>query len=76
MDSSPNINSRDQIEKDALVGHVACLGEKRHAYRFWVRKSEGRKRIGRPRPRYGDNIKVYIKEIRWEGLEWIGSGPM
>jgi hypothetical protein len=47
------------------------MGETRHAYRFWVRKPGGRKRFGRPRLRYGDNIKIYIKEIRLEGLEWI-----
>jgi len=37
------------------------MGEKRHAYRFWVREREGRKRLGRPRPRCGDNIKIDVK---------------
>jgi ribosome recycling factor len=32
---------------------------------------EGRKRLGRLRPKYGDNIKTDIKEIRREGVEWI-----
>jgi hypothetical protein len=47
------------------------MGEKRHAYRFLVGKSVGR----RPNAcTWKDNIKVYIKEIGWWcGLDSSGS---
>jgi hypothetical protein len=30
------------------AGHVACMGEMRHAYKVLVRKAEGRRPLGRP----------------------------
>jgi hypothetical protein len=27
--------------------------------------------LGRSRPRWGDNIKMDLKEIGWEGVDWI-----
>jgi hypothetical protein len=34
------------------------MGDRRNAYRILVRKSELRKRLGRPRLRWEDNIKI------------------
>jgi hypothetical protein len=31
-----------------------------------------RKPLGRLRHRWEDDIKVYLKEIRMEGVDWIG----
>jgi len=36
-----------------------------------VGKHEGRTTTVRPRLRWEDNIKFYLKEIRCEGLDWI-----
>jgi hypothetical protein len=36
-----------------------------------VRKSEGKRPLGRPRRRWVDNIKMYLGEIEWGGLDWI-----
>jgi len=36
-----------------------------------VRKPEGKKSFGRPRRRWKCNIKVDLKEIRWESMKWI-----
>jgi hypothetical protein len=36
-----------------------------------VRKREGKKPLGRPRRRWVDNIKIYLGEIEWEGMDWI-----
>jgi hypothetical protein len=38
------------------------MGEKRNAYRILVGKPKGR-RIGRPRRRWVDNIKMDLREI-------------
>jgi hypothetical protein len=62
-----------------LAGHVACMGEKRGAYRILVGRPEGRRPLGRPRHRWEDNIKMDLQElgwVAWTGLSWprIGTG--
>jgi len=37
---------------------VACMGEKRGAYRVLVGKPEGNRSLGRPRHKWEDNIKM------------------
>jgi hypothetical protein len=46
------------------------MGEKRHAYRILVGNPEG-KRLGRPRRRWVGNIKMDLREIGWDGIDWI-----
>jgi hypothetical protein len=31
----------------------------------------GRRPLGRPRRRWGDNIKMDLREIGWGGMDWI-----
>jgi hypothetical protein len=49
------------------AGHVARMGEKRNAYRILVGNPEGR----RPKHRWVDNIKMDLREIGWDGGDWI-----
>jgi hypothetical protein len=51
--------------------HVAGMGEKRNAYRILVGKPEGKRPLGRPRCRWVDNIKIDLREIGWDVMEWI-----
>jgi hypothetical protein len=53
------------------AGLVARMGERRTAYRILAGKPEGRKPLGRPRRRWVDNIKMDLREIEWDGIEWI-----
>jgi hypothetical protein len=53
------------------AGHVTPKGEKRNAYRILVRKPEGKRPLGRPRRRWMDNIKIYLRVIGWDGMDWI-----
>jgi hypothetical protein len=46
--------------------------ERRNACRILVGKPEGRRTLGRPRRRCVDNIKVDLKEIGWNVMNWIG----
>jgi hypothetical protein len=46
-------------------------GETRNAYRILVGSPEGKRPLGRPRCRRVDNIKVYLREIEWDGMVWI-----
>jgi hypothetical protein len=36
-----------------------------------VGKPEGEKLLGRPRRRWVDNVKIYLREIEWVGMDWI-----
>jgi hypothetical protein len=52
------------------VCHVARMGEKRNVYRSLVGKPEGKRRNGRPRRRWVDNIRMDLE--RWDGVMWTG----
>jgi hypothetical protein len=53
------------------AGHVARMGEKTNAYRMLVGNPEGKRPLGRPRRRWVDNIKMDLREIGWDGMNWI-----
>jgi hypothetical protein len=42
----------------------------RNAYRILVGKPLGKRPIGRPRCRWVDNIKINLREIGWDGMDW------
>jgi hypothetical protein len=35
-----------------------------------VGKPEGKRSLGRPRRRWADNIKMDLREIGWDGMDW------
>jgi hypothetical protein len=37
-----------------------------------VGKPEGKRPLGRPRRRWVDNIKMVLREIGLDGMDWIG----
>ena len=41
------------------------MGERCYVYRGLVGKHEGKRHLGRPGPRRGDNIKMGLQEVRW-----------
>jgi hypothetical protein len=45
--------------------------EKSNAYRIFVGKPEGKRPLGRPKRRCVDNIKIDLREIGWDGMDWI-----
>jgi hypothetical protein len=46
-----------------------------NAYSILVGKHEGKRPLGRPRCRWED-IKVDLREIRCEGVDWLRMGTM
>jgi hypothetical protein len=46
-------------------------GEKRNAYRILVGNPEGKRPLERPRRRWVDNIKMDLREIGWDCMDWI-----
>jgi hypothetical protein len=49
----------------------ARMGEGRGVYRVLVVRPEGKRPLGRPRLRWGDNIKMDLGEISIDGANWI-----
>jgi hypothetical protein len=43
----------------------------RSGYRILVGKPEGKRPLGRPRRRWENNIKMYLRDIAWGGMDWI-----
>jgi hypothetical protein len=40
----------------------------RNAYKILVGKPEGKREVGRPRLRWNNNIKIGLKEIRYDNV--------
>jgi hypothetical protein len=53
------------------AGDIAQMGEKRNAYRILMGKPEKKRLLGRPRCRWVDNIKIDLREIGWDVIDWI-----
>jgi hypothetical protein len=47
------------------------MGEERKVYKVWVGKPEGKIPLGRPRRRWGDGIRMHLREIGLGGVDWI-----
>jgi hypothetical protein len=69
--SSPNIIRMIKSRRLRLAGPVARRGETRNADRILVGQPEGKRPLGRPRRRWVDDIKMYLGEIGWDGVDWI-----
>ena len=48
------------------------MGEEKGVYRVLVGKPEGKRPLGRPRPRWVDNIRMYLQEVGCGYVDWIG----
>jgi hypothetical protein len=69
--SSPSIIRMIKSRRMRWAGHLARMWEKMNAYRILVGKPEGKRPLGRKRRRWLDNIKMDLREIGWDGMDWI-----
>jgi hypothetical protein len=69
--SSPNIVRGIKSRPMRWAGYVARMGEGRGVYRALVGRPEGKRRLGRPRRRWEDNIKIYLRETGIDGTNCI-----
>ena len=53
------------IEMDSMYGQF------RNTYRVLVGRAEEKRLLGRPRHRWEDNIKMYLKEVGYDAADWI-----
>jgi hypothetical protein len=68
---SPNIVWVIKLRRMRWAGHVACMGERRGAYRVLVGKPEGMRPLGRPWHRWEDNTTMDLQEVGYGGMDWI-----
>jgi hypothetical protein len=71
LSSPPNIIRVIKSRKMRWAGNSAWMGEMRIAYNTFVRKKEKNKPLGRPRYRWGDYIRLDLRDVGWEGVNWI-----
>ncbi|KAJ4437782.1 hypothetical protein ANN_13720 [Periplaneta americana] len=69
--SSPDIIRNIKSRRLRWAGHVARMGEFRNAYRVLVGRPEGKRPLGRPRRRWENNIKMDLREVGYDGRDWI-----
>jgi hypothetical protein len=69
--SSPSIIRMIKSRRTRWARHVERIRAKRNAYRVLVGKPEGKRSLGGPRRRLGDNIKMYLRGIGRGGMDWI-----
>jgi hypothetical protein len=53
------------------MGRVSSTNEGDEEFRILVRKTEVKRQLGRPRHRWMDNINMNLREIGWDGMDWI-----
>ena len=54
-----------------MGGACSAYGERRGVYRVLVRKTERKRKFGRPRFRWEDNIKMDLQGVGCGGMDWI-----
>jgi hypothetical protein len=69
--SLPNIVRVIKSRSMRWAEHVAHMGEGRGVYRVLVGRPEGKRPLGRPRRGWEDNIKMDLKEMGIDGVNWI-----
>jgi hypothetical protein len=71
MKCSPNIIRQIKSRLMRWAGHVARMEEVRKVYRVLVGKLEGKRPLGIPRLRWVDGIRMDLRDIGWEDVDWI-----
>jgi hypothetical protein len=69
--SSLNIVRVIKSRRMRWAGHVVCMGEGRGVYRVLVGRPEGKRPLGRPGHTWEDNIKLHLREIEIDGVNWM-----
>jgi hypothetical protein len=69
--SSLNIVRVIKSRRTRWAGHVACMGDGRGVYRVLVGRPKGKRPLGIARHRWKDNIKMDLRRIGVNGVNWI-----
>jgi hypothetical protein len=66
-----NTTEMKNIKEDEMGRACSTNRENRNAYRILVGKPEGKRPLGRPRRRWVDTIKIDLREVGWDDMDWI-----
>ncbi|PNF29483.1 hypothetical protein B7P43_G04554, partial [Cryptotermes secundus] len=69
--SSPSVIRMIKSGRMRWAGQVARMGEKKNTCRILVGNSEGRRPLRKPRRGWVNNIKLDLREIERDGIDWI-----
>jgi hypothetical protein len=69
--SSPDINRQVYSRRIVCAGHAARMGKERQVYKVLVGKPEGKRPLERTRRRCEDGIRMHLRVIGLEVVDWI-----
>jgi len=58
-------------KEDETDGSCSTHGEMKNVYKILVGKPDRKSPLGRTRRRCEDNIRIDLREIGWEDVDWI-----
>jgi hypothetical protein len=61
----------DRIKADENGATVECMEAMRYSYKIVARKLEVKRPLGRPKCRWDNDIKMDLKDIGCEDVNWI-----
>jgi hypothetical protein len=61
----------NKLKEDEMDRECSTNGDRRNPYRILVGKPERKRPLGRPGCRCVDNLKMDLREIGWDGMDWI-----
>jgi hypothetical protein len=70
--SSPSIIRIIKSRRMRWAGHVAQMGRRGTLIYLLVGRPDGKRPLGRPRHRWVNNIRMYLGEVEWGDVDWIG----
>jgi hypothetical protein len=59
------------VKEDEVNRACRTNGDKRNAYRILVGRAEGKRPLRRPRRTWENNIKMDLRRIGWDRMDWI-----
>jgi hypothetical protein len=71
LNFSQNIRRMIKLKWMRWAGHAARMGAMRNSFTILVDKPEGTRPLERPRRKWADSITIDLKEIGFEGVDWI-----
>jgi hypothetical protein len=69
--SSPNIIRMIKSRRNEMGRVCSTNGSEENAYRILVGKPERKRPLRRARRRWVNNVKIYLKNIGWDGIDLI-----
>jgi hypothetical protein len=69
--SSSSIIRMIESRRMRWTGHVTRMGRERNIYIILAGKPGGKIPLGRLRHRWVNTIKMDLREIGWDGMDWI-----